>query len=342
MMKIVTINDMCKLARRNKESLLGLSVEKSSNEATSIVEAYNNIYTDVDRRINRENGMFSPAYNIDDCVEDELLEYYSKQDEATAAVLAEFRETVQSYLNTRAVDYRKLFAVQAFDYNPIDNYSMTEESTDRHITSDSETHMTGKQELSTLYGEQSQTIAHGGVTVTSESGERTTQNTYGEQNSTTTQGDRESVTTTGVAGFNSSDFQNSNRSSTSEDAHVDKETVDTHTDNTTQGAYTDTQKTSEQLDKTDFAAHTDKQTSGERTDTNERSGSQDTTHELTRTGNVGVTTTQEMLESEIKLWENYDFWGKFMDDIISKFCTFHDNGYSVLETPIMNELLPFL
>lgn len=342
MMKTVTIKDLYKQAKRNGESLLGLSVEKSVVEARAIAEVYNTIHTDIDRRFSREQGMFSPAYNVDDCIEDDLLEEYAQQDDAVQVVLEEFQQTVQSYLNSRAVDYRHIFNVQTIDYNPIDNYNMVEQSTDKHEDNEQSTHVTGEQSNENSYGAQSSTNTRGGVTVTNESGERTTSNDYGEQSRTNTSGERESVAIAGMAGFNSSDFQNSTKSTNTEDAHTDSENTAAHSDTSTQSAFTDTQKTSEQLDTSSVSAHTDTSKMSDRTDTDSRSSTVDITHELTRSGNVGVTTTQEMIQSEIKLWSSYDFWGKFLESIITNFCTYHDDGYSTLQTPLMNELFPFL
>lgn len=43
-------------------------------------------------------------------------------------------------------------------------------------------------------------------------------------------------------------------------------------------------------------------------------------HKLTRKGNIGVTTTQQMLESEIDLWENFTFFDIVFNDLDSILC----------------------
>ena len=46
------------------------------------------------------------------------------------------------------------------------------------------------------------------------------------------------------------------------------------------------------------------------------SATDDTTRELRRRGNIGVTTSQQMLESEINLWGNYNFINKVIQDTL--------------------------
>ena len=59
-------------------------------------------------------------------------------------------------------------------------------------------------------------------------------------------------------------------------------------------------------------------------DTTDESSTWDGTKEydrtLTRKGNIGVTTTQQMMESEIELWNKLDVYGIVAKDIIGEIC----------------------
>ena len=59
-----------------------------------------------------------------------------------------------------------------------------------------------------------------------------------------------------------------------------------------------------------------RETSG--TTKDDQTGS-DNWHEL-RQGNIGVTMTQQLLEAEKKLWENFDFYGYVIEEIKQQFC----------------------
>lgn len=92
----------------------------------------------------------------------------------------------------------------------------------------------------------------------------------------------------------------------SSDQHVDSSKEATHTDTLSKAAHTDTVTIDEHTDTLTEGAKSDTLTEGSRTDT----------HTLTRTGNIGVTTSQQMLESELAL-RKYDFYKNIYEDIDS-------------------------
>ncbi len=53
---------------------------------------------------------------------------------------------------------------------------------------------------------------------------------------------------------------------------------------------------------------------------NEEIDTETGTRSLTRSGNIGVTTSQQMLQSEIDLRNNYNFMNQLMDDVDSVLC----------------------
>lgn len=53
-------------------------------------------------------------------------------------------------------------------------------------------------------------------------------------------------------------------------------------------------------------------------------------------GNIGVLTSQQMIESEIDLWSGFNFYNKLFDIIIEELCYFADDGDAPLLTPLQN------
>ena len=149
----------------------------------------------------------------------------------------EFVKLVKSHLLLNSYKYSGLYKTTMLDYNPIENYSMTESGTDIRTPNMTTTD-------STNVGEQS--------------------------NSTTS--------TDSVSPYDTQTFTDSNKTVVLEN-------------------------------------------NGARTDSNTRteSGTETTTHEFKRSGNIGVTTSQQMLESERKV-VNFTFLKIVFRNIIDDTC----------------------
>lgn len=128
------------------------------------------------------------------------------------------QQLIASLFNLNAVKWEKLYATLSLEYNPIENYSMTENSNSSHNDT------------------------HTGTVGTTGSAE------------------------TAIAGFDSSDYADSSKNTSST----------TQTNNLTDGGTA--------------ANH------------------------LTRSGNIGITTSQMMIESELSLWQ-WRFFDTVFDDI---------------------------
>ena len=182
-----------------------------------------------------------------------LLDKFIEQNRGNAIpeVLTEEQiTTLANILYTRyGVQWDKLYRVLSAEYNPIENYSMTEEETPDITRTETPDITRGKT-----------TSVQSDFTVTTNSD-----------------------TATDVYGFNSNSpvpQGESNGSSTV----------------TTQG---DADKNVTTENETETGTRTERET-GTRT--------------LTRSGNIGVTTSQQMLESEIKLWE-WNFYETVFKDV---------------------------
>lgn len=193
------------------------------------------------------------------------------------------------------VKWSKLWATADVEYNPIQNYNMTESETISGTHSDTDT-ATG-------------TIGNSGTDSTAHTG--TITNARTEQNTGTVDYDK-SETQTGnnsdnVFGFNSSNAVPS-ESSTASTTRIND---DRDTYNTTK-----TDNNTETFNNTDATTITNTET---RNLTNSNEGENETERTLTRSGNIGVTTSQQMLQSERELWD-WNFFNVVFEDIDKTLC----------------------
>lgn len=151
------------------------------------------------------------------------------------------------------------------DYNPIENYRMTEEGTDTNSGTDTTTHNLGKTSVQEIAGERTDTISYGS---------------------------HDTTTTHEVSPESSGSYTAESR---------DRVSDGTHTDNATTGGQTTTVKG-------DAVTNTDALKHGHVLD-----------HELTRSGNVGVTTSQQMIESERQI-VNFNIYKVVADLILGTIC----------------------
>ena len=240
------------------------------------------------------------------------------------------RKRVTNLINVNKYKYSKLYATTLLEYNPIENYSMTEEGTDTTSASGTKTDDLGAYS-DTTSGTDTNTITD---TKTEKIG------TYEDASTSTTTNDIAKMTTTTkndttdtgsvtherkVAPFDSDayseqelntdtfkDRKNSTNTETIVSPHTD---TTTKRDTTTGGARENSYTTS----TTDALQHGMSHNISSRNNsyTDESSGT--TTHKFTRSGNIGVTTSQQMLESERDI-ALFNFIGIVAHDIIKSIC----------------------
>lgn len=179
-----------------------------------------------------------------------------------------------------AYKYSTLFGTENLDYNPIENYRMVE-----NMTNDQTVTEYGK--VSTLVKDKDSTDTRT-LDLTDGRSVDLTDTETPNTTSTHTLNDVTAVETSEIEGFNSSDFVDSGRKTNV--GTGSETTAMSGTDTTTHSGTDDTTHSG-----TDTLAR-----SGTDTDTDTLSGSDTATrnYELTRSGNVGVTTSQQMIESE--------------------------------------------
>ena len=187
-----------------------------------------------------------------------------------------------------SIQWKKLFDTYILDYEPIENYNSTETMTD-----DITTHQHGETETKSFTNRETDHV-HGKIETQSFTNRET------EHKRTA---NLSTVDAHDVSGFNSSSLvakDKNTKTETGTDTNTDKETgTETLTNS---GTDTDKEKGSETL------AH-----SGTDTDTRN--------YTLTRTGNIGVTTSQQMIKSEIDLWGGIEIFEQYIFPEIDKLLT---------------------
>ena len=226
--------------------------------------------------------------------------------------------------------YNTLAATEGFEYNPIENYNMVEaETTEDNKGQQVDTLLRGTSTTrtfantdTTTHGEQilqtfndTETTTHGEtITRTLNTADGRTLNATVQSTTGSTEGQRTDTTSTSVYGFDSSSSVPSNSGQSVKGSQTNSGTAttgtqeavtDTHTGTDTSahsgqdtlghsGTITDAHSGQDSVGHTgtiaDANTGTDTSTSGTRKDTGKR--------DLTRSGNIGVTTTQQMIEQE--------------------------------------------
>lgn len=180
------------------------------------------------------------------------------------------------------INWTKQYATLSAEYNPIENYNMTENMSN-DITEIEHGHVVTRV-LDTT-DERTPNVTE----------ERTDDLTHGKTGTETTSPDLTTTTDNGITGFNSA---------------TDVHTGETQTTNTGTNEVEYNTSDTDSGTVTTVTTGTDTTTqSGSITDTNSGKDTHTHNYELTRSGNIGVTTSQQMLQSEHELWR----WNFFND-----------------------------
>lgn len=234
------------------------------------------------------------------------------QDVAFDIFSIDFESAVTRYTNDRIhiifdlvyatnhIKYEKLVAAATTEYNPIDNYNMTESGTDTRtpelthtLTLNTKSDMTDTRETSTIGDSTTNTKNKLNQTHTTTE----TPNNYGE---TTVH----SVTT----------YDNPTLRADSQDVTTQ---TGTRTVDESYGGDADTTDTTVTGSST-ITNSGGTSTTNTGTNTQKETGTDTTEHTLSRKGNIGVTTSQQMLESEMNLAEKMNIFKIIEQDIAAK------------------------
>lgn len=206
---------------------------------------------------------------------------------STDGVLSEnIRKVIARILmNKYANKWKRLYAVEQAQYDPIENYSMYQKETPDITHKHSVSNDYGTTDTKTLKRDITRTeSATADFKVTDERKVNV---------DTTVQTDVDN--TNSVYGFNSSSAVKANELDSGTTVHttgLDTANKETNTRNQTGGM--ETHETADPDDNIESITHTQ---------TGHTEDKESGTRELERSGNIGVTTSQQMLESEIALWQ---------------------------------------
>lgn len=290
--KMTTIAKLWKLAAANNEPLLGIP---STTSAFDFMTDYNAHYMDFDMNFAQTRGFFAPLWN-------------RQYEETDAEVLDMFQLSVNAYLRKNAENLQRMWDALEAEYNPIENYDRNEHWTDEDDGKDTVIDKFAQQQRTNAYGAEHESVAVG---------QQVNTNAQGARQETTQYGAIHEEDKGGVAGFNSSTYSPKENSVKDANAHSDTVNAVAVTDTLTQGAHTDT---------SDKNAHTDTLTDAAHDDTHETDYGKSTEHNGRVHGNVGVTTNQQMITSEIEMRQKYNFYDILFGGIITELCTYYDPG----------------
>lgn len=214
--------------------------------------------------------------------------YVYSSDDVSSAV-NDITDVWQMFVDMHNKDISRISQAMTTDYKPLDNYNMTESGNDTTELS--------RNRNGTLSTDNTDTLTRAGtVTTATEATGKNVDTTTAEVKNTGTQTAADTTdTTNSIAAYNDTDVSIHDKQNTA--------TNGTRTDNLTQtttngGEVNTTATTSATV--TNDTTDTNKTTKTEQS-TEQESGTDTVTHSLTRSGNIGVTTSQQMLSSEIFL-----------------------------------------
>ena len=237
-----------------------------------------------------------------------LIEDYTDNiDELTNAEKTQVASVIFSIYSDK---WEKLYELLSLEYDPISNYDMTETEEIEGENSQT-THHTGTE---TVRGTGTDTHTNTGTQQNADTGTETTTHTgtrgvVGEEH--VSSGSTGSIENS-VYGFNSTSAVDDSASENTIEANSDTGTESTTTDNLTD-TRTDalTHTRTDNLTDTETRNLTDETTHNT---TDASSGDNTSSRTLTRRGNIGVTTSQQMIQSTIDLWQ-WNFFEQVFADI---------------------------
>jgi hypothetical protein len=206
------------------------------------------------------------------------------------------------WFNSHSFLFAHALAIWDATYNPIENYDRSEEETITDTSSGtrsgSDTH--SGTDATTTSGTASGSDAHSGTDSKTTGGTDTETETHGGTTGKTTSTTRENK----IAGFDSQAYAPANQETeTGSETTTHGETVNT----SRQTSGTESLQHGETITKSEQTSGTESLQHGHKIDTTEETtGENERTRTMRIHGNIGVTTSQQMLESEMELGNK--FW----------------------------------
>lgn len=233
-------------------------------------------------------------------------------DDSVSIVTADFTDEVYNHLLVNAKKYSELYRINVVndeDFSIVDNYNIIENmnrETEKNTTdvygqrNDSESDTIGARTDS-----KSESLGQRSDSKSETIGSR-------EDSANYTQGAQNNQTTVGIEGFNSSSFQDSDKTTDAIGQRIDSNTStlgsQSNSESSTIGAQSNSSSST-------IGAQTNTKsfTKGNQSDNHSDEGTE--TYTLTRRGNIGVKTAQEVMREQKDFWTPYEFYTYIFRDI---------------------------
>lgn len=283
-----------------------------------------------------DNTTFMSGDDLGDIIADYTDKMYISMTPASGSIEADFIGTLNSYWQQRRGDYKNMYAALIAQYDPIQNYKVSESGIDGKRIDD-------VTDTNTRTGKMTTTDTPTGTTTTTTTpvgGTTTTEVPTGTETDTKTLAGGMTTTSTEsrTTYDNTASYKPTVQTVTEEVPNVGNQETNTH-------SYTNrqTETTEEYIDGTSTTvteSFTNRKTESETSFTNlkdertiehenDQSGSVNgnsienaaevSEHYFERSGNIGVTTSQQMITSEIELRYLYNLRYMFIREFITRF-----------------------
>lgn len=217
------------------------------------------------------------------------------EEEDEEDVFEQWQKDVYYFLYKNKENYQRLYDLLSVDYDPLTNYDKHTYITENDDGEDKVTDVIGARHSEDDYAQKQLTDNYGAVSETDVNGQKIT----------TSEGS--------VAGFNSAQYSDSDKNETTDgsqtNTHTELAKIDTHTE----------------------GSHKDQHDTNSATDTHTTEFGKEHYYDEHTTGNIGVTTSQQMAQSEIDLWNSFRFYDILIGDIIKHLCHFYQEGHEAFE-----------
>ena len=240
---------------------------------------------------------------------------------------------VDGIVFSHLVDWAKMYSASIKDYEPLWNVDGTVQTT---YGATRDTDSFGNKREQSAYGATSNSMQYGATSESMQYGATSESMQYGATSESMQYGNTSE--TLGQHTNTGTDYKTSYPDSTevktdkrtdelgaqtnTTTAHTDTKTGTTHTDTKTGTTHTDTKTGTTHTDTATGTAHTDTFTEDAHTDTHSSDQHIDTER---RTGNIGVTKSTELIESEYRLRERWNFYKLIFGYIVREMgCIYYD------------------
>lgn len=346
-MKKQNLIDLWKISKTTPEPLLG---DPTKLATLDFMAEYVQNYDKLDRNLIAEKGFFFPLWN-------------NQYEDTADDILSQFQEDCFNFLWKNKESYTRMFELLSAEYEPLWNYDKTSNITDTESGTNTDTTNIGarhsedsfaQKQDTNAYGATSHSDVYGAVSYSDVFGARNDSTIHGAQSETDTigavsnsdvKGARHSTSENEIAGFNSNAYSDSDKTTSDEnsvtDTHTEQQRTNGHsttqyTDQNNVGSQTNSHTETSKTDTHSDLAHTDTFTQGAHKDEHDQNAAQDSTshlfghkntHEERTTGNIGVMSTQDLMNQEKDFWNNFRFYDIIFNDITKNLCSYFDGGY---------------